>query len=127
MLYEDIDLEPTSALATKISRAHDNPSPPPRMQPLTDPIPPAPTNHHPHSDSLTPKVSDLATVDEPLPTAQPPVPSPASPEPVTPLDHRLASPLASSSTDLIVFDDDHLPDLPIVAVRRLSTCYLSLD
>ena len=92
------------------------------MQPLVDPIPPAPTNHH-LSDFLVPKVSDLATVDEPLLTAQPPVPSPASP--VTPLDHRPASPLASSSTDLIVFDDDHLPDVSKVAVRRLSICYLS--
>ncbi len=117
MLYEDIDLEPASALATKISRAHDNPSPPPKMQPLVDPIPPVPTNHHPLSDSLTPKVSDLATVDEPLLPAHASVPSPASPETVTPLDHRLASPLASSSTDLIVFDEDHLPDVPKVAVR----------
>lgn len=120
MLYEDIDLEPASALATKISRAHDNPSPPPKMQPLVDPIPPAPTNYQPLSDSLVSKVSDLATVDEPLLIAQAPVPSPASPEPVTPIDHRLASPLASSSTDLIVFDDGHLPDVPKVAVRRLS-------
>ena len=120
MLYEDIDLEPASALATKISRAHDNPSPPPKMQPLVDPIPPAPTNHHPLSDSPITKVSDLATVDEPLLTAQAPVPSPAFPKPVTPLDHRLASPLASSSTDLIVFDDDHLPDVPKVVVRRPS-------
>ena len=120
MLYEDIDLEPASALATKISRAHDNPSPPPKMQPLVDPIPPAPTNHHPLSDSLTPEVSDLPTVDEPLLTAQAPVPSPVSPEPVTPLDRRLASPLASSSADLIVFGDDLLPDVPKVAVRRFG-------
>jgi len=126
MLYEDIDLEPASALATKISRAHDNPSPPPMMQPLVDPIPPAPTNRHPLSDSLIPKVSDLSTVDEPLVTAQAPVPSPASPEPVTPVDHRLASPLASSSTDLIVFDDDHLPDVPKVAVRRPSQYMLPI-
>jgi hypothetical protein len=126
MLYEDMDLEPVSALATKISRAHDNPSPPPKMQPLVDPIPPAPTNHHTLSDSLTPKVSDLATVDKPLLTAQPPVPSLASPEPVTPVDHKLASPLASSSTDLIVFDDDHLPDVPKVAVRRLGQYMLPI-
>jgi hypothetical protein len=96
------------------------------MQPLVESIPPAPSNHHNLSDSLTPKVSDLATVDEPLLTAQAPVSSPASPEPVTPLDHRLASPLASSSTDLIVFDDDHLPDVPKVAVRRLSLYMLSI-
>ena len=124
ILFEDTDLEPASALATKISRAHDNPSPPPKMQPLVDPILPAPTNHHPPFDSLTPNVFDLATVDEPLLTARAPVQSPASPEPVMPLN-RLASPLASSSTDLIVFDDDHLPGVPKVAVRRLSTCYLS--
>ena len=124
--YEDIDLEPTSALATKISRAHDNPSPPPKLQPLVDSIPPAPTNHHPFSDSPIPKVSDLATVDEPLPAAQAPVPSPASPKPVTPLDHRLASPLASSSTDLIAFDDDHLPDVPKIAVRRLGQYMLAI-
>jgi hypothetical protein len=120
MLYEDIDLEPASALATKISRAHDNPSPPPKMQPLVDPIPLAPTSDHPLSDFLAPRVSDLATVDEPFLTAQAPIASQASPEPVTPLDHRLASPLATSPTDLIVFDDDHLPDVPKVAVRRFS-------
>jgi hypothetical protein len=85
------------------------------MQPLVDRIPLTPTNHHPLSDSITPKVSDLATVDEPLLATQAPVP-PASPQPVAPLDHRLASPLTSSSTDLIVFDDDHLPDVPKVAV-----------
>jgi hypothetical protein len=124
---KDIDLEPASALATRISRAHDNPSPPPKMQPLVDPLPPAPTNHHHRSDSFIPKERDLDTVDEPLLTAQAPVPSPASPEPVTPLDHRLASPLASSSTDLIVFDDDRLPDVPKVAVRRHSPCYYHLD
>jgi hypothetical protein len=127
MLYEDIDLEPASALATRISRAHDNPSPPPKMQPLVDPIPPAPTNYYPFTDPLIPKVSDLGTVDKPLLTAQAPVLSPASPEPVTPLDHRLASPLATSSTDLIVFDDDHLPDVPKVAVRRLSQCIFPIN
>jgi hypothetical protein len=119
VLYEDIDLEPASALATRISRAHDNPSPPPKMQPLVDPIPPASTNYHPLSDFPILKASDSATVDEPLVSAQAPVPSPASPEPA-PVDHRLASPLTSSSTDLIVFDDGHLPDVPKVAVRRLS-------
>ena len=126
MPYEDIDLEPTSALATKISRAHDNPSPPPKLQPFVDPIPPAPTNHHPLSDSPTPKVYDSATVDEPLLTAQAPVPSPASPETGTPLNHRLASPLASSSTNLIAFDDDHLPNVPRIAVRRLSQYLLPI-
>lgn len=124
---KDIDLEPASALATRISRAHDNPSPPPKMQPLVDPIPPAPTIHHHRSDSLIPKEPDLDTVDEPLLTAQAPAPSPASPEPVTSLDRRLASPIASSSTDLIVFDDDHLPDVPKIAVRRPSLCYYHLD
>ncbi len=125
MFYEDIDLEPASALATKISRAHDNPSPPPKMQPLVDPIPPAPTNHHPLTDSPVPEVSDSATANEPSLRAQVPVPPSASPEPVRPLDNRLvASPPASSSSDLIVFDDDHLPDVPKVPVRYHSFQYM---
>ncbi len=126
MLYEDIDLEPVSALATKISRAHDNPSPPPRMQPLLDAIPPAPTNQHQLSDSLVSKVSDPVTSDEPLLRTLAPVPSPASPDPVSHPDRILvASPLASSSADLIVFDDDHLPDVTKVAVRKHNSVHVT--
>lgn len=131
MLYEDIDLEPASALATKISRAHDNPSPPPKMQPLDDPIFPAPTEHLPHSASPVLKSSDSAIVDGPSSRVQASVSSPAPREPLPHLDHRptaSASPL-SSSTDLIVFDDDRLPAVPKVAVRHYSsihvTCHLT--
>ena len=124
MPYEDIDLEPASALATKISRAHDNPSPPPNMQPLDVPIFPAPTDHRPQSNSPVPNALDSDIADGRAPTS---VPSPASHEHIMPLDPGLAaSPLANSSTDLIAFDDDHLPDVPRVAVRYYScTCNLS--
>ena len=128
MLYEDIDLEPTSALATKISRAHDNPSPPPKMQPLDDPIFPAPTEHPPHFDPPVLKASDSAIVDEPSPRLQPSVSSPAPREPHAHLDHRpaaSASPLASSA-DLIVFDDDCLPAVPKVAVRHHTSVHDTL-
>jgi hypothetical protein len=130
MFYVDIDLEPASALATKISRAHDNPSPPPKMQPLDDPIFPVPTEHPPHSDSPVPKASDSAIVDEPSPRLQPSVSSPAPRQPLEYLDHRpaaSASPLASSA-DLIVFDDNCLPAVPKIAVRHHTlvhvTCHL---
>lgn len=128
MLYEDIDLEPASALATKISRAHDNPSPPPKMQPLDDPIFPAPTEHTHHYDSPVPKAFDSAIVDRPSPRLQASVSSPAR-ETRTHPDHRpaaSASPLASSA-DLIVFDDDRLPAVPKVAVRHHTSVYVNLS
>jgi hypothetical protein len=79
------------------------------MQPLDDPIFPAPT-----------EPSDSAIVDKPLLTAQASVPSPAPHEP-----RLAASPLANSSTDLIAFDDDHLPVVPKVTVRHHSSVHVN--
>ena len=119
---EDIDLEPTSALATKISRAHDNPSPPPQMQPLEqDNINlPITTEQNPPSDSAVSQASGSAIVDGPSPRAPTPTPptdfhkSPAS------LDNKQYTVSPNTSTDLIVFDDDNLLGIPKVEVRSHS-------
>ncbi|KAI0065355.1 hypothetical protein BV25DRAFT_1821745 [Artomyces pyxidatus] len=97
------DIEPTSALASKITRAHDNPSPPPRMQDLLDresesPLisgsPQSPPLEY-HSSSNTPTVRrpDSPVVPQArLP--QTPFPSTSSPE----------AQRAIPSADLIFFD-----------------------
>ncbi|KAI0006015.1 hypothetical protein BJV74DRAFT_792435 [Russula compacta] len=122
MLYEDIDIEPPSALVTKISRAHDNPSPPPLMQPLgqesDNPTLPTHSEPHPLSDSASLKAPDSAVADGPSCRAQTSIPSPTSHELFTSLDNRPGTSLASNvfaDVDLIVFDDDNLPDVPKVA------------
>lgn len=76
------------------------------MQPLDDPIFPAPT-----------EPSDSAIVDRP---AQASVLSPAPHE-----SRPAASPLANSATDLIAFDDDHLPAVPKVAVRHHGSVHVT--
>lgn len=131
MLYEDIDLEPASALATKISRAHDNPSPPPNMQPLSqesdNPTSPTPTEQHPHldSDSATPEAPGSAIVDESLPRVQTLISPPVSHEASPTLDHRPAtSPATNPSTDLMVVCNDSVPDVPQVVVRHHSSQYM---
>lgn len=128
---EDIDLEPTSALATKISRAHDNPSPPPQMQPLeqdnVNPAFPIPTEQNHPSDSAVSQASGSAIVDGPSPRAQTPTPptdfhkSPAS------LDNKQYTVSANLSPDLIVFDDDNLLGIPKVEVRSHSGMFNPSD
>jgi hypothetical protein len=80
-----IELEPSSALANKISRAHDNPSPPPRMQglhmetesQLRSP-PRTPTGRlvdvsFEHITSTTPVPSSISRNDQPVsPFSHPP-------------------------------------------------------
>jgi len=129
--YEDIDLEPTSALATKISRAHDNPSPPPQMQPLeqesVNPTFPIPTEQNPPSDPAVSQASGSAIVDRPSPREQTLTPptdfhkSPAS------LDNKQCTVSANASTDLIVFDDDNLLGVPNVEVRYHSGVFNPSD
>ncbi|KAH9966649.1 hypothetical protein BC827DRAFT_686670 [Russula dissimulans] len=119
---DDIDLEPASALATKISRAHDNPSPPPNMQPLmhesNNPTSPTPTEHHhlSDSDSAAPEAPSSAIADESLPRAQTLISPPVSHEASPTLDHRPAtSPPINASTDMMVVCDDNVSDVPKVA------------
>lgn len=132
ILYEDIDIEPPSALVTKISRAHDNPSPPPLMQPLgqesDNSTLPTHSEQHSLSDSAALKVPDPAVADGPSCRAQTPIPSPASHELFTSLDNRPGIPLASNvsaDADLIVFDDDNLSNVPKVAVRHHSSTHVT--
>ncbi|KAI0256677.1 hypothetical protein BJV78DRAFT_299409 [Lactifluus subvellereus] len=119
---DDIELEPPSALATKISRAHDNPSPPPKMQPLEpgcdNPTFPTSTDWHPPSSSSTLKVSNSAIVVGLSPGVHTPSPDPsqAPHECFASLDHGPTASLpANISTDLIVFDDGNCSDVPRAA------------
>ncbi|KAI9509363.1 hypothetical protein F5148DRAFT_1188206, partial [Russula earlei] len=121
---DDFDSEPASALATKVSRAHDNPSPPPNMQPLAresgNPNLPTPTEHHPlsDSDSVVLEASGSTVADESLPRARSPITSPDSHETFTSLDRPPVASLPNNvSANLIAFDDDNLlevPELPVV-------------
>lgn len=125
MSYGDIDPEPVSALATKISRAHDNPSPPPQMQSLgqesDDPTVPIPTERHPLSGSAVSQTSGSAIAVGQSLRAQAPSPPTASQEPFTSLDSRRSTSLpTNASADLIIFDDDDISDVPKVAVRHLN-------
>jgi hypothetical protein len=126
----DIELEPPSALATKIARAHDNPSPPPTMQPLEsgcdDPALPTSTERHSPSpfNDLKELSSTIAVGSSPREQA----PSPSeSQECLTPLNPRpTVSPSANVTADLIVFDDGKLLDVPSAAVRHQSLIRVTL-
>ncbi|KAI0318946.1 hypothetical protein OF83DRAFT_879782 [Amylostereum chailletii] len=107
-IFQD-DMEPPSALAVKISRAHDNPSPPPQMQDLTaeEDID---TRHN------FPRLIDISIEDDsdsPMAGAPSGVPSappdffvsPFSPPPVTAEVHRPPlSAMMVETEDLITFD-----------------------
>jgi hypothetical protein len=123
--YEDIDPEPISALATKISRAHDNPSPPPEVQPLgeesDDPTIPIPSEPHHLSGSAVSQTLGSAIADQSLPRVQAPSPPTASHEPFASLDPRHSASLPTNApADLIIFDDDNLSGVPTVTVRHLD-------
>jgi hypothetical protein len=127
----DIELEPPSALATKIARAHDNPSPPPTMQPLEsgcdDPALPTSTERHSPFNALKGSSSTVA-VGSP-PREQTRFPS-ESHECFTSIDPRpTVSPSANVSADLIVFDDSNfpnVPDVPSAAVRHQTLIRVTL-
>ncbi|KAI9466191.1 hypothetical protein BJY52DRAFT_332816 [Lactarius psammicola] len=113
-LQEDIELESTSSLATKISRAHDNPSPPPQMQPpeqgTDDPPLPLLENHH----FSPPTGSSSAIADELSHRVPVHPPSPASLESGGSLDQmQTTSPPINNSADLIIFDVSNPPDIPL--------------
>ncbi|KAF8275035.1 hypothetical protein EI94DRAFT_1793681 [Lactarius quietus] len=116
-LQDDIESEPTSALATKISRAHDNPSPPPQMQPpqqAKDDPPLLPLSEHPH---FSPSVgSSLAISDELSRRVPVHPPSPASHASGGSLDRmQTTSPPTNGPADLITFDDSNLPGIPLAS------------
>jgi hypothetical protein len=128
---EDIDLEPTSALATKISRAHDNPSPPPQMQPLEqDNISPTfrvPTEQNSSFEPTVSRASGSAIVGGPSPRAQTPTsPTDFQKSPAS-LDNKKYTVSANTPTDLIVFDDDNLSGIPKVEVRSHSGMFNPSD
>jgi len=122
-LFSDIELEPTSALATKISRAHDNPSPPPQMQPPEQgnddpPLLTLSENHH----FPPPASSSSATADELSRRVPVHPPSPASHESGGSLDRlQTTSPPTNNSADLIIFDVSNLPDILLASVSHQST------
>ena len=124
MTHEDLDLEPTSALATKISRAHDNPSPPPQMQLLEQESVNSsfliPIEQNPPSDSAVSQASGSAIVDGPSPRAQTLTPPTGFHKSPPSLDDKQCTMSANTSTDLIVFDDDNLLGVPNVEVRYHS-------
>jgi hypothetical protein len=129
-LYQDMDMEPASALATKISRAHDNPSPPPQMQPLgpenDNPTFPTSTELRRLSNPAALKDSGPAVAGDLSPGAQAPIPSSSSHDPPTSLGHKPDTSLpANVSVDLIAFDDEDIPGVPKAAVRRRSAIHVS--
>ncbi|KAI0306594.1 hypothetical protein B0F90DRAFT_777453 [Multifurca ochricompacta] len=117
MILSEIELEPSSALATKISRACDNPSPPPQIQSFiqTHDNSPFPT-HSDQSFLSTPAtfqasnsvIADGSSSSAPRPSPPPP-PRERSPffscGPAT-------FPHANVSMDLIIFDDGNILDIP---------------
>ena len=123
MLFPDTESEPISALASKISRAHDNPSPPPQTQPpqqANDDPPLLPLSEHHH---FSPSAGSSLGIPEET-SRRVPVhpPSPASPESGDSLDRmQTTSPSTNSPADLIIFDDSGLSDIPLASVSHQST------
>ncbi|KAH9079392.1 hypothetical protein EDB83DRAFT_2624963 [Lactarius deliciosus] len=116
-LQDDIEPEPTSALATKISWAHDNPSPPPQMQPPKqgndDPTLLTPTGNHHISP---PAGSTSAAADGLSRRVSAHSPSPTFHTSGGSLDRmQTTSPLANDSADLIIFDDNNIPNIPLAS------------
>ena len=120
MLSSDIESEPTSALATKISRAHDNPSPPPHMQSpkqCNDGPPLLALSEHHHFPPPAGASSTLA--DELLRSVPVHPPSPASHESGGSLNRmQTTPPPTNNSADLIIFDVSNLPDIPLASVSN---------
>ncbi|KAH9063456.1 hypothetical protein EDB87DRAFT_1681505 [Lactarius vividus] len=116
-LQDDIELEPTSALATKISRAHDNPSPPPQMQPPKQgnddpPLLTLSENHH----FSSPAGSSSAAADGLLRRVPVHSPSPTSHKSGCSLDRMQTTfPPTNDSADLIIFDDSSILNIPIAS------------
>ncbi|KAI0273612.1 hypothetical protein BC834DRAFT_966113 [Gloeopeniophorella convolvens] len=114
---DDIESEPASALATKISRAHDNPSPPPEMaQPGEGDEPPSlVSSPRILSSGDDARAGFESTAPEAsLPSdAHPPSPSPGSRDGFMTSDHQPAmSPSEVVSGNLIAFDEDDPPVIP---------------
>ncbi|KAH9048117.1 hypothetical protein EDB84DRAFT_1392492 [Lactarius hengduanensis] len=116
-LQDDIESEPTSALATKISRAHDNPSPPPQMQPPKQgnddpPLLTLSENHH-----ISPPAGSSSAAADGLSRRVPVhAPSPTSHKSGGSLDRKqTTSPLTNDSADLIIFDDSNIPNIPLAS------------
>jgi hypothetical protein len=126
----DLDAEPPSALAIKIARAHDNPSPPPTMQPLEsgcdDPALPTSTERHSPSPFNAFKESSSTVAVRSSLREQTPSPS-ESHECLTSLNPRPTVPPSTNvSADLIVFDDGKFPDVQSAAVRHQSLIRITL-
>ncbi len=120
MLVSDIELEPTSALATKISRAHDNPSPPPQILPpqqgFDDPPHLTLSEHHnlSRSTDVSPANADDLSRREPVH-----FPPPASHDPNRSLNQMpFASLPTNKSVDLIIFDVGKFPDITLASVSH---------